>query len=155
MAQAKKMNEVAFAKIVKELGAVGEFIRTKQDEKQSVMDDFEKERDRFKKGKISESELVSSTNKVNKELTKIDKALRDAILKVGKIGVQSREFAGRQRPKVFRVSTSGIRLSGASKKKPATKKAAPKKAAPKKKVSPKPSKTQLAKEIALDKKFSK
>lgn len=159
MAQAKKMNEVTFAKIGKELGAVGEFIRTKQGEKQSAMDDFEKERDRFKKGKISKSELTSSSSKVNKELMKTDKALRDAIFKVGKIAAQSREFAAKQKPKIFRASISGIKLSGVSKgvskKKATSKKAAPKKAASKKKVKTKPTKTALAKELTLDRKFSK
>lgn len=154
MAQSKKMNEAAFAKLVKELNSVGEFILTKQNEKQSVMDDFEKERARFKSGKISEASLVSSSKKVNLELERLDKGIREAILKVGKISSDSKEFAGKQKPKVFRSSVSGLKLLGGSKKK----------ASPKRKSSVKdfhkeegikPSNTILEKEKVLDRKFVK
>lgn len=152
MAQSKKMNEARFAKLIKELDSVGELILTKQNEKQSVMDDFEKERARYSKGQISEATLSSSAKKVNVELLRLDKGIREAIVKVGKISVNAKEFAKNQSPKVFRASVSRIKLMNGPKKKVAAKKAV-KKAVPKKKVVP--SKTTLAKEKVLDRKFSK
>lgn len=151
MAQSKKMNAAGFAKLVKELDSVGELILTKQNEKQSVIDDFEKEKVRYKKGKISEDTLSSSAKKVNTEFMRLDKGIRETIVKVGKISAGVKEFAGRQSPKVFRASVSGFKLLNGPKKtvvKKVVKKVAAKKSA-------KPSKTILAKEKTLDRKFSK
>jgi len=158
MAKSKKMNEMAFAKLVKELNSVGEFILTRQDEKQAVMNDFDAERKRYIKGRISEDTLLSSSKKTNAELIKLDKSIRKAILKVGKISVNTRAFAIRQAPKVFRAGISGV--------KPISRKKKPKKAKnAKRKVKKKPvrkskskvkvSKATLKKEMALDRKFSK
>lgn len=153
MAQSKKMNEAAFAKIVKELDSIGEVILTRQNEKQSVMDDFDKEIARYKKGQISEATVKSSIKKTNAELLRLDKSIRDAIVKVGKNAIKSKEFAARQKPKVFRANLSGLSMTGGSKKKTTVKKVAAKKPMSKKKVIP--SKTVLAKEMVLDKKYAK
>jgi hypothetical protein len=160
MAQSKKMNAAGFAKLVKELDSVGELILTKQDEKQSVMDDFEKEKVRYKKGKISEDTLASSAKKVNAEFARLDKGIREAILKVGKLSANTREFAKKQAPKIFRANVSGFKLLNGPKKtvakkvarKPAARKPAARKPAAKKAI---PSKTTLAKEKVLDRKYSK
>ena len=163
MAQSKKMNEARFAKLTKELDSVGEVILTKQDEKQSVMDDFVKERNRYAKGRISEDTLISSSRKVNLELMRLDKGIREAIARVGKISTNAKEFASNQAPKVFRTSVSGIKLINGPKKKStkkSTKKAVKrtvkktaKKATAKKGVTA--SKTTLSKEKVLDRKYSK
>ncbi len=150
MAKSKKMNENAFAKLVKEFNSVGEVILTRQNEKQSVMDDFDAERVRYKKGRISEDTLASSAKKTNVELMRLDKNIRDAIVKVRKISIKMKEFAARQAPIVFRASVSGVKSASRKTSKKTVKKKA-KGSAPKVKVS----KTQLAKEKALDKKFSK
>ena len=147
MAKSKKMNEATFAKLVKELNSVGELILTRQDEKQSVMNDFDTERARYIKGRISEDTLLSSSKKTNTELIKLDKSIREAILKVGKISANAKAFAIRQAPKVFRASISGI--------KPISKKKKVKKKTTKRSKSVKASKTTLKKEMALDRKFSK
>ena len=41
MAKEKMMNEARFSKMVGEFDALGELIKTRQDEKQSVMDEFD------------------------------------------------------------------------------------------------------------------
>ena len=151
MAQSKKMNAASFAKLVKEIDSVGELILTKQNEKQSVIDDFEKEKDRFKKGRISEATLASSAKKVNVELLRLDKGIREAIVKTGKIAASTKEFAKKQAPKVFRASVSGFKLLNGPKKKPATKKV--KNLHADKGITP--SKTTLAKEKVLDKQYVK
>ena len=159
MAQSKKMNEARFAKLIKELDSVGEVILTKQDEKQSVMDDFVKEKNRYAKGRISEDTLISSSRKVNLELMRLDKGIREAIAKVGKLSTNAKEFASNQAPKVFRTSVSGIRLLNGPKKKAAKKaikrtvKKTAKKATAKKGVTA--SKTTLSKEKVLDRRYSK
>ena len=117
MAKSKKMNEVRFSRLVKELNAIGEFILTKQNEKQSVMNSFDVERARYTKGRISETALASSSRKVNSELLRLDKAIRDTIVKVGEVSKRAKAFAAMQSPKVFRASVSGIKLISGSKKK--------------------------------------
>ena len=117
MAKSKKMNEVRFSRLVKELSAIGEFILTKQNEKQSVMNSFDVERARYTKGRISETALASSSRKVNSELLRLDKAIRDTIVKVGEVSTRAKAFAAMQSPKVFRASVSGIKLISGSRKK--------------------------------------
>lgn len=108
MATTKRMNESAFAKLVKEVNSVGELIRTHQNEKQAVIDEYEKERTRFKTGKISEKALASSAKKCNLEVSKLDKKIKEAIAKVGKLSEQIKKAAKVQVPKVIRVKVSGV-----------------------------------------------
>jgi hypothetical protein len=138
MAQAKKMNENEFAKLVKEFSAVGELIRARQEEKQSVMDAFLVEKKRHMAGKISTKTLESSVKKTNTELLRLDKQIRDIISRTNKLGDMAKAFASKQAPKVFRAKNAGVFLlnSGSKKKKkaPAKKKVVAKKPAVKKKV---------------------
>jgi len=146
------MNEVRFAKILKELDAVGESILSRQNEKQSVMNDFDSERVRYSKGKISEDTVASSAKKVNVELIRLDKAIRNDIVRIGKLSASAKDFAGMQAPKVFRANVRGIKLASSSAKKKVVSKKAKKKTTSKRRVAV--SKTQLAREKAIDKKFS-
>ncbi|MBX4196654.1 hypothetical protein KW805_03635 [Candidatus Pacearchaeota archaeon] len=111
MANEKKMDETAFSSIVREIAAVGELIRTNQDKKQTVIDDFGRERKRYHAGKISKKALGSSARKVNKELTNLDKSIRKNISLLGKVGNTAKKFAARQNPRAFRASVTGIRTS--------------------------------------------
>ena len=112
MAKSKKMQESGYSKLVKEANAVGELIRTLQDEKQAVIDDFDKEKKRYQTGKISRTTLQSSAKKSNNELTKLDKKIRTAITRVSVLSSKIREFATKQSPKVIRVKA----VSGGRKK---------------------------------------
>ncbi len=116
MVQSKKMDERAFAQLVKEFNAIGELIRTLQEEKQAVLDSFDAERDRFVKGRISEKTLLSSVQKTNKELLRIDKNIRNAIARVRKLGKKMEAFASKQAPKVFRAHLTGVKLVSSKKK---------------------------------------
>jgi hypothetical protein len=129
MAKSKKMNESKFGKLTNELHALGEEIRSHQDEKQSVVDAYDKERKRYDNGRISEKSLVSSAKKSNSELGVLDGDIRDNINKIKKLCADIREFASNQAPKNIRVKHPAP--PGLSKKKP--KKKAKKKAARKKK----------------------
>jgi len=106
MAQTKKMNETAFEKLVKEANAVGELIKTFQDEKQAVIEDFASERKRFSNGKISRTALQSSAKKSNKELAKLDEKIRFSIQKINKLTLQMKKFASKQSPRVIRVKVA-------------------------------------------------
>lgn len=124
MAQSKKMKETGFEKLVKEANAVGELIRTFQDEKQAVIDDFAKEKKRFSNGKISKTALQSSAKKSNKELAKLDEKIRASIRTVNKLTIQMKKFASNQAPRVIRmkVASGGKKKSAPAKRKPAKKK---------------------------------
>ncbi len=105
----KKMNESAFAKIVKEADAVGESIRSFQDEKQAVMNEFLKEKGRYKRGKISRTTLTSSARKTNNEIKVLDRDIRKAIKRVEVIANQAKKFVARQKPKTIRASLKGVK----------------------------------------------
>src|SRR3989344_890937 len=102
MATEKKMDESAFGAIAKEITAYGELIRTNQDEKQAAMDEFDKEKKRYRMGKISKKALISSSKKVNKEISRLDKSIRKDIFRLSKVSQQAKKFAKRQAPKSFR-----------------------------------------------------
>jgi hypothetical protein len=104
MATEKRMDESEFAKIVKELAACGELIRTHQDEKQAALNEFDKELERFKSGKLSQKALASSVRKVNSELSKLDRNLRNDIRRVASVSNRARAMANRQAPRHIRVS---------------------------------------------------
>jgi hypothetical protein len=109
MPEEKHMDESEYAKIVKELAAVGELIRTHQEEKQAALDEFDKEVERYKGGKISKKALASSVRKVNGELSRLDKALRNDIRRAGSVANRARSMANRQAPKHLRVSMVGLK----------------------------------------------
>jgi hypothetical protein len=132
MAQTKKMNEQSFAKLVKEFHAVGELIRARQEEKQSIIDEFESEKDRYSAGKLSKKALESSVAKTNKEFLRLDKEIRKQIARANALGNMAKSLASQQAPKVFRAKTSGIFLL-VKKVKKAKRKVAQKKKVKKKK----------------------
>ena len=109
MATEKKMDETSFGSIVKEITAFGELIRTHQDEKQYAMNEFDKERERYRAGKISRKALSSSVAKINKELKKLDKTIRRDISNLVRTANQAKKFAMRQAPRPFRVTISRIK----------------------------------------------
>lgn len=147
MVKAKMMNESSFARLVKELSALGELIRTRQDEKQAVIDEFGKEKARYGKGKISEDTMKSSSRKSNKEFGRINKDIRVAIVKSNKLGVRIREFIGSQSPKSFVAKVSGISLRQPAKKKITAKKKSLVKKSKKKKSASRKSKELSRAEI--------
>ena len=133
----KKMDESAFAKIVKEFNAIGELIRERQDEKQAVMDSFDSESKRFYFGKISEKTLASSVRKANSEVQKLDAQIRATISKAGELAIQAKRFVSAQSPKPFKATLSGVIGSGKKRKNPVKKRKAPKRKPVKKAVKKK------------------
>lgn len=116
MAKTKKMNEASFAKLVKELNALGELIRTRQDEKQAVINEFEKERKRFRAGNISKATMTSSIRKTNAEFLRLNKDIRRQIQKSNKIATNVKAFCSKQAPIVFNASLTGVNIKKTSKK---------------------------------------
>lgn len=113
--QSKKINEAVISRIVKELTVAGESIRTRQDEKQSIMNDFKREMGIFRDGKISEKALDSSAKRVNKELQRIDGEIRQNIKNIHSLSNNFRTLGSRQHPKTIRVNVRGI-VNGGKKK---------------------------------------
>ena len=134
-AKTKKMDESAFAQIVKEFNAFGELIRARQDEKQAVIDEFNSESKRFYFGKISEKTLSSSAAKTNRELRRLDEQIRITIERAGDLAAQARKFASAQPPQSFKATLSGVVSSGS--KKPATKRKSERRKPAKRKTSAK------------------
>jgi hypothetical protein len=116
MATEKEMNEAAFDKIASELDASAEIIRSRQDQKQVVINDFSKERKRYHQGKISEKALAASVPRIRKELQRLSKEIRKNINELGREASRTKSFAQHQSPKNFRVSVSGISSSKRTKK---------------------------------------
>ena len=117
MATEKEMNQSNFIKIAKEINAFAEVIRSRQDQKQVIIDDFNKERKRYQSGKISKKTLISSVPRVRKELKRLNDEIQKNIGALNKTADRAKLFASRQVPKNFRVAVSGITLSGTRKKK--------------------------------------
>lgn len=116
MAKSKKMDESDFQKIVKDITVYAESIRSKQNEKQTVMNSFDIERKRFKSGKISRTGLNASLPKIRKEINRLDKNIRTDIQKLQSTANRVKDFAARQSPEKHKVSPKGI-SSGKKKKK--------------------------------------
>ena len=137
MVRTKKMNESFFAKLLKEFNVAGELIRARQEEKQSLLNEYDAECKRFFFGKISERTLASSAKKTNKELSRLDAAIRKAIAMARSAANRSIVLTAAQAPLKFRANLSGISaLSGkkkSAKKKKAVKKKVVKRKAPVKK----------------------
>ncbi len=72
---------------------------------------------RFKAGKIAKRSLISSVPRVRKELQRLDGEIRKNIKSLNKTAEKVKRFSIRQSPKKFRVSLSGVSLSGGKKKK--------------------------------------
>lgn len=109
MPEEKRMDETSYEEILKELNAVGELIRTRQDEKQAAMDEFEKEKLRFETGKVSEKAFSTSVKKVNAEFDKIDSEIDKGIKNVHHITDRIKEFVGRQAPKRIKATMEGLK----------------------------------------------
>ncbi len=134
MVQTRKMNESFFVKMQKDLTTAGEWIRSRQEEKQALLNEFDQECKRFFFGKISQRALAASVKKTNTELQRIDKSIRDSIKRARSLSTREMKLVGDQAPIGYRATISGI--SGGSKKKEAAKR----KPAKKKTVKRKPTK---------------
>ena len=122
MAKSKKMDETYFANFLKETTVFGELIRARQDEKQSLMDEFDRESKRFHFGKISEKALSASVEKTNKEINRIDREIK-SYMKKGNTNLQkAMKFVNDQEPRSLKATLSGVKESRSSPKKSSGKK---------------------------------
>lgn len=117
MVKVRMMNEELFAKTLKEFNVAGETVRARQEEKQGLLDDFDSECKRFFYGKISERALISSVNKTNKELHRLDSEIRFNMRKAHSAGNRAMHIISAQAPVVYRATLSGLVGGEASKKK--------------------------------------
>ncbi|MBR9702295.1 hypothetical protein GOV13_05235 [Candidatus Pacearchaeota archaeon] len=150
MAQTKKMNVSFFVKMQKDLTAAGELIRGRQDEKQALMNQFDKECKRFFFGKISERALASSVKKTNLELKRLDNSIRTTMARARSLSAREMALVSAQAPIGYRATLSGV--SGGKKKKKAVKKKAKKRTVKRKAVKKKVKKRRTAKRKVVRKK---
>ena len=102
------MNEEFFAKTLKEFNVAGELVRARQEEKQSLLNEFDTECKRFFFGKISRRALQASVDKTNKELHRLDVEIRENIQKSHAAGNRAMKLISAQAPVGFRATMSGI-----------------------------------------------
>jgi len=155
--QTKKMNEVFFAKLLKEFNVAGELIRARQEEKQSLLNEFDQESKRFFFGRISERALISSVKKTNKELARLNAEIRKNMARSRNASERAMKLVSAQAPIGYRATLSGVTggKKKAAKRKPAKKKkVVKKKAAVKKKAvkKRKPAKKKAVKKKAVKRK---
>ena len=157
MVQSKKINMSTFAGILEKVNSQGELIRSKQDQKQAVIDQFEREKQRYRKGKISQAALASSVRITNNQLIRLDKNIRETIAKHNRLSESSRKMVSNQSPKVFRAHLFGIRGNKkSSSKKKRGKRTSRSKKAPRRKRTPNPGITRiLSEERRLDRKYQR
>jgi hypothetical protein len=110
MAIEKRMDHKRFEKMVKELTSRAEVLRSRQDQKQVILNDFEKERKRYQTGKISKKALSASVPRVRKELMRLDKQVKISILSIKNKADEIKRMADNQSPKGFKVSISGVTM---------------------------------------------
>jgi len=122
MAKEKRMNQTDFEKIAKDLTAFAEIIRAKQDQKQTMINDFAKERKRYHSGKISKKALAASVPRVRKDLQQLNNEIKKNIKNLHKVAEKTKKFAMRQSPKNFRVSLTNIKAASKKRKKSKPKK---------------------------------
>ena len=118
MVRVKMMNEEFFAKTLKELNVAGELLRAREEEKQGLLDEFDKESKRFFFGKISERALASSVKKTNNELHRLDSEIRVNMGKARASADRAMKTVSAQAPTHYRATLSGLvgGSSGSAKK---------------------------------------
>lgn len=108
MVKVKMMNEEFFAKTLKEFNVAGELVRARQEEKQSLLDEFDTECKRFFFGKISERALIASVKKTNNELHRLDSEIRQNMAKARAAGDRAMKLVSAQAPVHYKATLSGI-----------------------------------------------
>ena len=116
MVRVKRMNESALANELKSLNVAGEVVRSRQEEKQGLLDEFDATSKRFFFGKISERALASSARKTNRELKRLNNDIRFNISRLRATSNRVIALAARQAPIGFRATLSGVSGGGAKKK---------------------------------------
>ena len=108
MVRVKRMNESVLAEDLRALNVAGEVVRSRQEEKQGLLDEFDATSKRFFFGKISERALASSVKKTNKELKRLNNDIRFNISRLRAASNRVIALAARQAPIGFRATLSGI-----------------------------------------------
>jgi hypothetical protein len=116
VANTKKLNESKLASLIKELHSFGELIRARQEEKQSVINEFNSEDRRFLVGKLSQRTVKSSIKKTKVELKRLNKEIKDTIKESKKKLKEIDEIISNQNPKKFNVNLSGVKEMKGGKK---------------------------------------
>ena len=116
MVRVKRMNESALAEDLKSLNVAGEIVRSRQEEKQGLLDEFDATSKRFFFGKISERALASSVRKTNNELKRLNGDIRFNISRLRAASNRVIALAARQAPIGFRATLSGTSGGGAKRR---------------------------------------
>jgi len=103
----KKLNESDLASRIKELHSLGELLRVRQEEKQSILDEYNSESKRFFLGKLSEKTVKSSIKKTKEEIKRLDLELKDIINQSSKKTDEINKLILSQKPEKFKINFSG------------------------------------------------
>lgn len=102
--------------MVREVIARAEGLRSFQDEKQAVIDQFKKEHQRCKNGQISERALEVSSRRRMKELMSLDSKIRNDIKRARSSMKSTNKYIDVYLPEKIRTSKSGVHKVSVKKK---------------------------------------
>ncbi|MFH1445049.1 MAG: hypothetical protein ABIF08_01045 [Nanoarchaeota archaeon] len=129
MVQIRKIDEKRLDKMVREVVARGEGVRSFQNAKQAVIDEFKNEHERYKTGNISERALNVSSQRVTKELSLLDAKIRNEVKKAVSNARGAERYMNVYLPERIRASIKGVAKTSAKRKRAAARKTATEKTA--------------------------
>ena len=105
----RKMEENSLDDHLREITVQGEQIRSLQEEKQALMNEFRHEHTRFKQGKISETAFAKSSRKVTEQLVVLDLAVRRELQHFKAASGRTSKLFERQHPEKIRATKRGLK----------------------------------------------
>ncbi|MFH1338151.1 MAG: hypothetical protein ABIH55_04740 [Nanoarchaeota archaeon] len=116
MVQIRKIDEKRVDKMIREVVARAEGLRSFQDEKQAVIDQFKKEHQRCRNGQISERALEASSKRRMKELMSLDSKIRNDIKRARSSMRSTNKYIDVYLPEKVKTSKSGVHRVSLKKK---------------------------------------
>lgn len=107
----RKMEENSLDDHLREITVQGEQIRSLQEEKQALMNEFRHEHTRFKQGKISGTAFTKSSRKVTEQLVALDLAVRRELQHFKAASGRTSKLFERQHPEKIRATKRGLKKS--------------------------------------------
>ena len=108
MPQIKKAPVTKFEEYIKKAISNVEHIRTKQEEKQAVLDEYEKQHRRYSEGRISRRAYQIAINKNKALLKSLDTSIKRSIGSSKNALQSALKIASQQAPASFKVSMVGL-----------------------------------------------
>jgi hypothetical protein len=120
MTKIRKMDQTRLDRLLRDITVRSEAIRSLQDEKQSVIDEFRREHDRLRSGKISENAFTNSADTVTNQLSELDRKIRESMRGSASLTRRVLAYVESQQPEIIKATTRGLRKEVERKRRRAT-----------------------------------